>query len=175
MTTVNLNLFGENEDLYEVVSIIRNEQDFQGVTNIKEKFTGNSGWYNHYNLTFDYEGKRYTISYKKHTSDNISDFEYVSELLCLGESVELEEVITKEDLVRSEMYYKEHLDMLNKEIKELKKKEKLLKSVRLSHNQLFDLSRAFSSEHPERDRKPLELEIGKLFYSLGEMKRKGEL
>lgn len=113
MTTVNSNLFGENEDLYEVISIIKNEQDFQGVTNIKEEFTGNSGWYNHYNLTFDYEGKRYTISYKEHTSDNISDFEYVSELLCLGESVKLEEVITKEDLVRSEMYYKEHLDMLN--------------------------------------------------------------
>lgn len=104
----------------EELNMVRYD-DCKDAENVKDELTYNSGWYNYSKLTFDFKGKRYSIEHKEHTSDNVCDFEWLLDTFtCLGEVEELQESITKEDLVNSEIHYKKMLKRKDAQIAEYK-------------------------------------------------------
>lgn len=116
------------DNLEETLHEIRNE-DLKGVSNVKDELNYNSDWYNYSLLTFDYKDNRYSVEYKEHTSDNVSDFEFLLEtLIHIGSVEELNELVTKEELIMMKKNYEIMLAGKDQTIKALREKnEKLLK------------------------------------------------
>ena len=116
-------VFKNEKDYFgdEIIYLIRYE-DFEKATEIEEDFLGNNGWYNEFRLKFNYQGKRYMIEYKEHTSDNVSDFSFTSDLILLGEAQEMKKEISKEDLAIKENLYQNKINKLEEELK----KERML-------------------------------------------------
>ena len=52
-------------------------EDLEGVTCYDENYAWRNGWYNHIGVTFRYEGKKYYIERKEHSSDNVSETEWL--------------------------------------------------------------------------------------------------
>lgn len=158
-------LFGEDEDLEEVLNLIRFD-DFEDATNVKDELSYNEGWYNYSTLKFDYKGKRYSIEYKEHTSDNISEMEFLyNTFACLGDATEMGETISKEDLAIIKLEYERRIANLEKE---LKKKNELLNILRpLSTRQLNAVGKLFldlsKDESTSSETKIVEKKIGEFF------------
>ncbi len=159
-------VFGEDEDLCEVLNLIRFD-DFEDATNVKDELNYNSGWYNYSILTFDFKGNRYSIEYKEHTSDNVSDMEYLFDTFtCLGSVKEMEETITGEELAQIELNYK-------RQIEHLKKYKETLDVLRpLSKDILKDLGQSFSNVSDKKEERVAdELKtIGEFFNQFADMK-----
>ena len=123
MTVDTDKLFGEGCDWDEALHRIRHE-DYEGATNVVDKLEYNEGWYNYSSLKFDLKGKRYSIEYRKHTSDNVSDFEWIdNSFIELGNVNEMEETITKEDLAFIKNNYEKkikHLEQYRDVLRELR-------------------------------------------------------
>ena len=175
--TVNYEeIFGEDVDLDEVLSMVRFE-DYKGATNVKDELNYNSGWYNYSTVTFDYEGKRYSVEYKEHTSDNVSDMEYLYDTFCcLGEVSEMDEMITKEDLARVTSTYKMQLE---KQLKEINDYKGLLSTLNpLSKKQLKDAGEMLikveeESNDKRGEKSPLDLgAIGEFLVKLSKTKKR---
>lgn len=142
-------LFGEDEDLEEILNLIRFD-DFEDATNVKDELSYNEGWYNYSTLKFDYKGKRYSIEYKEHTSDNISEMEFLyNTFACLGDATEMNETISKEDLAIIKLGYERRIANLEKE---LKKKNELLNILKpLSNKQLETVGKIFLDINSEEE------------------------
>ena len=155
-------VFGE--DLDDIFSLIRDE-DLEGVSNVNEDLSYNSGWYNYYQILFDYKGKRYSFEYKDHTSDNVCDMTYLPETFyCLGEASKLAETITKEDLAKIE-----HSHAL--ELEKLKPYRDVLNIIKpLSVKELEVVAQIFH-QVKEKDPKANETKIGDFFSELAKMKK----
>ena len=123
MTVDTDKLFGEDYYWDEALHEIRHE-DYEGATNIVNKLEYNEGWYNYSSLRFDLKGKRYSIEYREHTSDNVSDFEWIDgTFIELGSVEEMEETITKEDLAFIKNNYEKnikHLEQYRDVLRELR-------------------------------------------------------
>lgn len=123
MTVDTAKLFGEDYDWNEALHEIR-DGDYEGVTNVVDKLEDNEGWYNYSSLKFDLKGKRYSIEYREHTSDNVSDFEWIDgTFIELGSVEEMEETITKEELAFIKNHYEkniEHLEQYRDVLRELR-------------------------------------------------------
>lgn len=52
-------------------------EDIDGVTEYSDELNYNSGWYNYSIVFFKYNGRKYSMEYKEHTSDNVSDTEHL--------------------------------------------------------------------------------------------------
>ena len=143
-------VFDEDEDLDEVISMIRYDE-FEGATNVKDELNYNEGWYNYSTVTFDYEGKRYSIEYKEHTSDNVSDMEYLyNTFVCLGEAKEMDETVSKEDLARIRFGYEKRISGLEEELKRKREELKVLNLLKpLSYKQLKTLGNLFLDNRSE--------------------------
>jgi|SRR5690606_38089811 len=63
-------LFGEDE-----IFNLREIEYVDGVEEYEENLSYNEGWYNYYEVTFKYNGKKYSFEYREHTSDNVADTE----------------------------------------------------------------------------------------------------
>lgn len=112
MTVDTDKLFGEDYYWDEALHEIRHG-DYEGVTNIVDKLKYNEGWYNYSSLKFDLKDKRYSIEYREHTSDNVSDFEWIDgTFIELGSVEEMEETITKEDLAFIKNNYEKNIEHL---------------------------------------------------------------
>lgn len=167
-------LFGKNEDCSEIIDLIRFD-DYKEATNVKDEISYNSDWYNYSVLTFDYKGKRYSIEYKEHTSDNITDFEYTSDLVCLGDSIEMENQVSREDVSRLELHYKNQIEKLTKEKSKLKQKADLIDKLQLPSKDFTMMANVFLSEKENRQLTKLETVLGDFFTTIAEMKNKGML
>lgn len=167
-------LFGEDEDVWEIISLIRHD-DYEEATNVKDELSYNSGWYNYSTLTFDYKGKRYSIEYKEHTSDNVCDFEYTSDLVCLGNSSEMEESVSQEEVSRLEIHYKNQIERLMKEQSKLKQKASLIDKLRLPAKDFTMITNIFLKEKEDRELTRLETVLGDFFTTIAEMKNEGKL
>lgn len=143
-------VFGEDssgDELYEI-----RFDDFLEATNVKDELSYNSGWYNYSLLTFDYKGKRYSIEYKEHTSDNVVDMSWdFTTFVCLGEISELKKKITKEDLVRMKIQKDKEIERISNKNRDLEKEnEDLLKyknvfdKIPLSSENLAELAEVFN-------------------------------
>lgn len=135
-----INEFEDN--LEETLHEIRNE-DLEGVSNVKDELNYNSGWYNYSLLTFDYKGNRYSVEYKEHTSDNVSDFEFILNTLThIGSVEELSELVTKEELIMMKKNYEAMLAGRDNTIKVLREKNEDLMKVKKA----FVLKNDYSNE-----------------------------
>lgn len=77
-------VFGE-----EAIDHLREIEEVDGVEDYTENLSYNSGWYNYYEVTFKFKGKKYSFEFKSHTSDNVCDMEFFYESF-----KEIEEMIT---------------------------------------------------------------------------------
>lgn len=150
MTVDTEKLFCEDYDWDEVLHEIRHG-DYEGVTNIVDKLEYNEGWYNYSSLKFDLKDKRYSIEYREHTSDNVSDFEWIDgTFIELGSVEEMEETITKEDLA----FIKNHYE---KNIKHLEQYRDVLRELRtISKHELTSTGKmliSINSDADEKDKK----------------------
>ncbi|MEH7209990.1 hypothetical protein V7094_27890, partial [Priestia megaterium] len=64
-----------SEEVLENLPDLREIEEVDGVTNWSIDFSYNSGWYNYYTVSFNYNGKKYEFEYQDHTSDNVCDSE----------------------------------------------------------------------------------------------------
>lgn len=170
-------IFGEDICLDEVLGEIRHDF-FDGVTNVKDELKYNEGWYNYSSLTFDYEGKRYTIDYKEHTSDNICDLDYLMDtLVCLGEASEMENTVNMEELVRERVASQRLIDSLQKQIGEVSRErnrmnEKLGKLFTLTKDQAEYFSKLFFGANEDTESKnTVYKNLGEFFELIAEDKR----
>lgn len=67
-------------------------EDHDEISAYDENLSYNSGWYNYYEVTFRYRGKKYSMEKKVHTSDNVCDTEYLIETF--------QEVVAVNDLAK---------------------------------------------------------------------------
>lgn len=117
-------LNSDEDNCYGVILGIKNGE-YDSVSNVEDEITSNEGWYNYYKLTFDIDGFRYSIEYREHTSDNVSDEEvYEDSLECLGEVEGLENEVTKESLEKLKSDYERQISSLNEHIEKTKTKHR---------------------------------------------------
>lgn len=74
-------LFGEDFDSSDPYEL--RDNDLKGFELISDELSYNSGWYNYYKLTFKHikTGKKYSIEYNSHTSDNVCDGGFLTDTL----------------------------------------------------------------------------------------------
>lgn len=170
-------IFGE-EGL-ELVSELRHG-DILDVKNHSIEITDNIGWYNHYQVKFDLNEKRYVFKYKEHTSDNVCDSEiFFDTFACLGSVSELEEVITKEDVALIKMNYEKRIQSLEQQLSSLKKKSNLFsepyKQLKvLTPEQVNYVGSALIQSH-EANPKAVTTIIGNFLLDIERMKNNGDL
>lgn len=128
----------ECDSSYGVILGILNDE-FEGVTNASSEITSNEDWYNYIELTFDFKGHKYSIEYREHTSDNVSDEKvYEDSLTCLGEVDALDKVVSQLDIEKVKRDYEQQIKSLKeqhkKEIEQLNKHKELNASLLLQFN-----------------------------------------
>lgn len=162
------NVFGEDVDWEEVIGSIRGD-DYEGVTNTKDELSYNEGWYNHSIITFDYKGKRYSIDYSEHTSDNVSETEFDTDsFACLGNTDKMDQTISMEDLSKIRIGYENRIKKLNEH------KDLLAKLKPLTLGNLEIMSEIFLTDRDQRERSEFEKTVGEFFVELTEMRKRRE-
>lgn len=160
-------VFGEL-DFEETLNEIRMES-FEGAKLIDDKLNYQEGWYNYSTVTFDYRENRYSVMYRDHVSDNVSNFEYVSGLKLIGKVSELTNTITMECLAEIKYAHEKEVEKFKKEISKLQEYKNALKPIRkLSTSSLKNLSEAFTGKSDDHEEIK---EIGVALKSFYEMRK----
>lgn len=137
-------IFGEDVEAFETLNDIKYDS-YEGVTNVENEIDYNSGWYNYYTLSFDFEGKSYEVKYKEHVSDNVDDLDFIDgTLVCLGDADETDTPITMGDLVRMDVEHKKQLAEKDKTLKEYEDLFAILKPIS-DTNQLYETGSILTS------------------------------
>lgn len=168
-------------DYYEILHLIISE-DFEKATEVVLDNEGQSGWYSHHSLKFNYEGKRYKITFKEHTSDNVGDFEFTSDLMLLGDAEEIKKVITRENLEEMRNFYENKIAEMKREeraketqrAKQAKNEEKIMGEIQKMSPRLLremdSLAKVFYSSHSETG-SMLTKDIGDFLKTVSEYKK----
>lgn len=168
-------------DYAEILHLIISE-DFEKATEVVLDNEGQSGWYSHHSLKFNYEGKRYKITFMEHTSDNVCDFEFTSDLMLLGDAEEMKKVITQESLEEMRNFYENKIAEMEKEeraketqrAKQAKNEEKIMGEIQKMSPRLLremdSLAKVFYSSHSETG-SMLTKDIGDFLKTVSEYKK----
>lgn len=124
-------VFGEDVYVDEMLNEIRFEaEDVEGATLLEDKLSYNEGWYNYSEMKFDYNGNRYSIEYKEHTSDNVSDMEWLADtFIFLGETAKMSKKVNAEDVARMKHSYQRQIERLEAEVRNLRQYRDIVKEA----------------------------------------------
>lgn len=116
------------EEYYEgILNDIYREEFTEDISGLHESLEYNEDWYNFSNMYFNYKGNSYSVTFREHTSDNVSDFEILEDTF---EKVNGEKAVKPMDY-EEEMSNKNHLiEALRARIEELKGMNSKLRTVK---------------------------------------------
>lgn len=159
-------LFGEYKNVEEIISLILSN-DFKDAEKIDDELDCAYGRHKYSTLTFKYKGKRYSIQYKEHISDDVADVEYLYDTFTSPD-----DEITSEALKEVEDYYEEKIKSLNEQVESLNEYKAVMDTLNsVSTKYLNDVGRMLvisgnDSHEPDKEM----ITVGEFLSELSKMR-----